>query len=110
MQAGDTLDVTASHDTYSISFALGSVAHQELNGEIAESAQPNAASPVPTGVPLKVKHIAVLYPLQDRFRAANMKKSTTTLHCSDTALFGHLASVYSDHLSCLLWQKRCRKQ
>lgn len=60
MQAGDSLEVMASHDTYSISFALVSAGQQEVTGEQKESARLNAASLMHTGVPLKVKDITVL--------------------------------------------------
>lgn len=55
VQAGNTLEVTASHDTYSISFALGLTGQQECNDEPGESAHPIAALPKHTGVPLKVR-------------------------------------------------------
>ncbi|KAK9863045.1 hypothetical protein WJX84_000363 [Apatococcus fuscideae] len=53
VEAGDMLRVTASHDTYSISFAPSSAEEQGLNREQPEGACSGTSSAMHTGVPLK---------------------------------------------------------
>ena len=50
VQAGDALEVIASHDTYSISFALGSAVGQEQSEEAGPATRPS----MHTGMQLKV--------------------------------------------------------